>query len=152
MQGQVTCFSGPDLCIWSRKNRKSLNSMKPMTESTNLQRQIHKRSTQERSVRGNFPLLQLILNTCPGFYCNLLYKTEKRKHATSASPFSGFIYSPMVPPWETCSVLFYASTVMFFICDLLFCVTTLKRLWIAGILAEFIKYTMVQREYVLFSV
>lgn len=101
-QGQETRFKGSDLCAWSRKNRKLLNSMKPMTEYTNVQRQIRKRSTQERCIRGNFLLLQLILNMCPGFYCNLLYETEKRKHADLASPFSGFIYSPLVLLQDTC--------------------------------------------------
>lgn len=79
--------------------------MKPMTEHTNVQREIHKRSAQERSIRGNFLLLQLILNMCLGFYCNLLYETEKRKHTNSASPFSGFIYSPAVLPEDTCFML-----------------------------------------------
>lgn len=76
-----------------------------MTESTNLQRQIHKRSTQERFIRGNFLLLQLILNMCPGFNCNLLYEAEKRKPAILASPFSAFIYSHLVLPQDTCFML-----------------------------------------------
>lgn len=43
--------------------------------------------------RGNFLLLQLILNMCHGLYCNLQYETEKGKHTSFAPAFmSRFIY------------------------------------------------------------
>lgn len=64
-----------------------------MTEYTNTRAETNTQTVSPVKVyRGNFLLLQLILNTCQGFYCNLLYETEKRKY-TNFAFFSRFIYS-----------------------------------------------------------
>ena len=79
----------------------------------------------------------------------LLYDTEKWKHAVLASPFSGFIYSSVVFPQDTCFMRLPCDS---FYLWLTFCVTASKRLSIAAILADFIKYIMVQRKHFLFSI